>query len=65
MKRDRRIELTEDFARQRMEGYDSGHDWWHTLRVRNLSLYINGREFLADPFPLEIAALLEGSIAIQ
>src|ERR1035437_3676446 len=41
-----------------MKGYDSGHDWWHIKRVKKLALYINEREDLADPFIVEIAALL-------
>ncbi len=54
----RKIELTEKFVRQRIGGYDSGHDWWHIVRVRNLALYINQREFFSDPLTLEIAACL-------
>ncbi len=42
----------------KLSGFDSGHDWWHMERVRNLALYINEREAIADPFILEIAALL-------
>jgi uncharacterized protein len=58
MTNNRKIELTEDFVRQRMIGYDSGHDWWHIVRVRRLALYINEREFFSDPLTLEIAACL-------
>jgi len=52
------IEMTEKFVMQNMEGYDSGHDWWHIERVRRLALYINKKEALADPFLVEITALL-------
>jgi len=52
------IKLTEEFVRQNMEGYDSGHDWWHIDRVRRLALHINKMEALADPFLVEITALL-------
>jgi uncharacterized protein len=52
------IGITEEFVRQKMEGYDSGHDWWHIERVRRLALYINNKEALADPFLVEITALL-------
>jgi uncharacterized protein len=45
-----------------MKGYDSGHDWWHIERVRKLSLFINEQEALADPFTLDIAALLHDSV---
>jgi uncharacterized protein len=58
MNRNEIIKLTEEFARQRMTDYDSGHDWWHIERVRKLSEYINNIESMADPFTLEIAAIL-------
>lgn len=58
MNRDEQISMTEEFVRQNLKGYDSGHDWWHIERVRKLALYINEREDLADPFIVEIAALL-------
>ena len=45
-----------------MEGYDSGHDWWHIVRVRNLAVYINEHEKMADPFTLEITALLHDTV---
>jgi uncharacterized protein len=61
MNRDEIIKLTEAFVRQNMKGYDSGHDWWHIERVRKLSLFINEQEALADPFTLDIAALLHDS----
>jgi uncharacterized protein len=52
------IKKTKEFVRQNMTGYDSGHDWYHIDRVRRTALYINGHEKIADPFRLEIAALL-------
>jgi uncharacterized protein len=52
------IIVTEEFVKQNMKGYDSGHDWWHIERVRKVALYINNYEKTADPFTLEIAALL-------
>lgn len=58
MKRKEIIMFTEEFVRTKMKGFDGGHDWWHVLRVRNLASYINKRESIADPFILEIAALL-------
>lgn len=48
----------EAFAKKLMENYDSGHDWYHIERVRNLAKYINEHENLTDPFTLEIAVLL-------
>jgi uncharacterized protein len=52
------INLTEQFVMKKVAGYDSSHDWWHMVRVRNMASYINAREAIADPFILEIAALL-------
>jgi len=56
--RKKQILLTEEFVRANLKDYDSGHDWWHVDRVRKLALYINELELLADPFQVEIAALL-------
>jgi uncharacterized protein len=53
-----KIKLTEEFVRNSMEGYDSGHDWFHVDRVRRIALYINSCEQMADPFIVEVAALL-------
>jgi uncharacterized protein len=61
MNRDEIILLTEKFVRQRISGYDGGHDWWHIERVRRIAKFINEEETLADPFALEIAALLHDS----
>jgi uncharacterized protein len=52
------IKATEEFVKLKMEGIESGHDWWHVNRVRNMARYINERELIADSFCLEIAALL-------
>jgi uncharacterized protein len=49
---------TEEFVKERIKSYDSGHDWWHIERVRKLALYINDAEELADPFIVEVTALL-------
>jgi uncharacterized protein len=51
------INKAEILVKQRMSGYDSGHDWWHIARVRNLAKHINEKEELADPFLLDMAAL--------
>lgn len=50
--------MTEEFVRQNMKGYDSGHDWWHIVRVRKLASFINNMELLADPFTVDVTALL-------
>jgi uncharacterized protein len=55
------IKMTEEFVKQNLKGYDSGHDWWHIERVRGLAKFINEQEAIADPFILEIAALLHDS----
>ena len=53
----------EGYVKQKIKSFDSGHDWWHIDRVRNLAMYINRKEKIADPFILEITALLhENSI---
>jgi uncharacterized protein len=52
------IELTEAFVREKTRDFDSAHDWDHALRVRNIALFINKKEALADSFILEISALL-------
>ena len=61
MNRNDIIKMTEEFVRQKMKGYDSGHDWWHIERVRRIAKFINEQEALADPFTLDIAALLHDS----
>lgn len=62
MNREDVIKITEEFARQKIKGYDSGHDWWHIERVRKLALFINEQEAIADQFTVEIAALLHDSV---
>ena len=61
MNRNDQISATEEFVRQNLKGYDSGHDWWHIERVRKLSLFLNKMELLADPFTVEVTALLHDS----
>jgi len=61
MNRDEIILLTEKFVRQRMSGYDGGHDWWHIERVRRIAKFINEQEAIADPFTLDVAVLLHDS----
>ena len=58
MSREDVIKVTEDFVREKIKGYDSGHDWWHIERVRKLALFINEEEGIADQFTVEITALL-------
>ncbi len=53
-----KTEAAINFVKPGLSDYDSGHDWWHIERVRNLARYINAKERLADPFMLDIAAIL-------
>jgi uncharacterized protein len=48
----------EDFARSTTVEFDSGHDWWHLQRVRNLALYLQRFENKGDRFIIELSALL-------
>lgn len=52
------IAKAEQFAREKMQGYDGGHDWLHIERVRNLARVINREEGIADEFLLDLAAIL-------
>lgn len=56
------IKNIEDYVMKIMADYDSGHDWWHIERVRKMALYINEKDSLADPFILELAALLHDTV---
>ena len=51
------IQETIGFVKNELEGADSGHDWWHVLRVYNLARHIAEEEG-ADRFIVEMAALL-------
>jgi uncharacterized protein len=48
----------EDFAKVSTKEFDSGHNWWHLHRVRNLALLLQQAENVGDRFTIEIAALL-------
>ncbi len=51
------IERTVKFTQEFFQKEGTGHDWWHTQRVRNLALKIATEE-RADLFIVEMAALL-------
>ncbi|MGE0435290.1 MAG: HD domain-containing protein [Planctomycetota bacterium] len=51
------VAATEAFVRERLAGEGTGHDWWHTDRVRRNALALAAREG-ADPLVVELAALL-------
>jgi uncharacterized protein len=47
----------EQFVKQKMQGLEAGHDWWHVFRVRNNALKICEAEG-GDKQVVELAALL-------
>jgi uncharacterized protein len=51
------IKETEGFVRELFENDNSGHDWWHIYRVRNLALKLSETEG-GNRFLIEMAALL-------
>ena len=58
MNKEEQTEAAVRFVKTGLSSYDSGHDWWHIERVRNLARYINSIENLADPFLLDMASIL-------
>jgi uncharacterized protein len=52
------VELVEEFIKERLSGYDSGHDWWHIARVRDMALHIHKSERRGDNTVIELGALL-------
>jgi uncharacterized protein len=55
--REKVVERTKGFARERLNGEATGHDWWHVHRVWRTALEI-GREEGADLYVVQLAALL-------
>ncbi|MCI3922558.1 HD domain-containing protein [Paenibacillus sp. TRM 82003] len=55
--KDQVIARAEAWAKEKLGGDSSGHDWWHIERVRRLAVRLAG-ETGADAFVCEIAALL-------
>ncbi|MGM0531729.1 MAG: HD domain-containing protein [Bacteroidota bacterium] len=51
------ISQTIDFVKTTLSDAEGGHDWWHTLRVRNLALHLAQTE-PGDRFVVELGALL-------
>lgn len=52
------INKTAEFVKQKFSGEGSGHDWWHMYRVWQLAKTIAVSEPKADPFVVELSALL-------
>ena len=57
MDREQVLRRTEEFVGEELSDDVSGHDWWHVERVRMLARRL-AREEGADPFVVELAALL-------
>jgi uncharacterized protein len=57
MNRSEIIHKTTSHVRGLLSGEGSGHDWFHVARVRDVALHV-AREENADPFVVELAALL-------
>lgn len=51
------IKKTESFAKDKLLGEGTGHDWWHVFRVWELAKVI-GKKEKADLFIVELSALL-------
>jgi uncharacterized protein len=52
------IEEVEKFVKKSTLTFDSGHDWWHLDRVRNMALLLQNTENKGDRFLIELGALL-------
>ncbi|HLN19486.1 MAG TPA: HD domain-containing protein [Bacteroidales bacterium] len=52
------LRQAETYAMDTMRNYDSSHDWQHVLRVRRYARYINAIEQTANPFLLDLVAIL-------
>lgn len=57
MDRDEVKEKVKEFVKERLEGKDSAHDWWHVHRAWKNAVRI-GKEEGGDLFVIELAALL-------
>lgn len=57
MNQNKIIEKTANYAKQKLSGDGSGHDFWHVYRVWKMAIYLAKKE-KADLFIVELAALL-------
>ena len=51
------IKKTADYARKKLSGESTGHDFWHVYRVWKMAVYLSKKE-KADLFVVQLAALL-------
>jgi uncharacterized protein len=51
-------ELAEKFVKEYLSGYDSGHDWWHIARVRDMAVHIHEVEKKGNNTIIEFGALM-------
>ena len=51
------VKKTLDYAKQKLSGEGTGHDFWHTQRVYKMAVYLAEKEN-ADLFIVKLAALL-------
>jgi len=51
-------ELAERFVKEHLSGYDSGHDWWHIARVRDMAVHIHEAERKGNKTIIEFGALM-------
>ncbi len=52
------IKHTVQFVKEYLEDVESGHNWWHIYRVRNIAMHIFSVEERGDPLIIEISSLL-------
>lgn len=52
------IQKTMDYMKTKQLGETTGHDWWHTLRVYNMAIYLSESIPEADKEVVSLAALL-------
>jgi uncharacterized protein len=51
-------EFAERFVKEHLSGYDSGHDWWHISRVRDMAVHIQEAERRGNKNIIELGALM-------
>ena len=52
------IKSVEEYVREAVQQYDSGHGWSHIERVVRLAVHIHDRDALGDRYTVELGALL-------